>query len=138
MDRALELVAVAAALVLAATLLLAAAAKLRDRSATARDFGSLGLPRPAMWAVATPLVEVATAAVLIVAPGWGGVAAFALLAGFTATLAVVIGTGRVATCACFGGSSTEPVSVRHLARNAVLLVLAALAATYDGWIWNIG
>ena len=130
-------VALAAAVALAGVLVVAAAAKLGDRAATTADFASLGLPVPAMWAVAVPLAELATALVLVVLPGWGGVAAFALLAAFTATLALVVRSGRVVTCACFGGASTEPVSIRHLARNGLLLALALVAATFDGWSWAL-
>ncbi|MGI9596173.1 MAG: MauE/DoxX family redox-associated membrane protein, partial [Acidimicrobiales bacterium] len=125
----LEVVAVVAALLLAAIFVVAAVAKLRDRPTTVVDFGSLGLPKPELWATAVPLIELATAAVLVVRPGWGGVAAFGLLAAFTANLAMIVKSGRVATCACFGGSSTRPVSSRHLIRNGLLLVLALVAAT---------
>ncbi len=125
--------AIAAALVLALVFAVAAVAKLRDRAATATDFASLGLPRPELWATAVPVMELATAAVLVVAPGWGGVVSFALLSAFTTNLALVLRSGRVASCACFGGSSATPVSARHLIRNGVLLVLALLAATSDGW-----
>ena len=137
MDRpALDLLAIVSAIILAATFTVAAVAKFRSKSATTTDFQSLGLPRPALWAVAVPLLEVMTALLLVIVPGWGGVAAFALLAAFTATLAVVLRSGRVATCACFGGASTKPVSSRHLVRNAGLLVLAVVASTFDGWIFG--
>jgi uncharacterized membrane protein YphA (DoxX/SURF4 family) len=127
-----EIAAAIAALALAVVLVVAAGSKLRDLAATEADFASLGLSNPQFWARAVPAAELATAAGLIASPGWGGVAAFALLAAFTATLAVVIRSGRVATCACFGGSSTKPVSVRHLLRNGVLLAMALLASTFDG------
>lgn len=122
-----------AAVVLAAVFGYAAVAKLRNRAATVTDFASLGLPRAELWAVAVPVAELVTAAALLIVPGWGGVLAFALLAAFTANLALVIRSGRIASCACFGGASTEPVSNRHLIRNGVLLVLALVAATSDGW-----
>ncbi len=134
----LEPVAVAAAIFLAATFCIAAVAKLRSPDATAADFASLGLPKPPLWARLIPLLELATALLLLLAPGWGGVVSFALLAAFTANLFFVIRSGRVASCACFGGSSTEPVSSRHLLRNGVLLILASIAASFDGWIWTIG
>ena len=90
------------------------------------------------WSSGKPVTELATALGLVVLPGWGGVLAFALLAAFTANLAFVIRSGRVATCACFGGTSTAPVSVRHLVRNGVLLALALAASTHDGWLWSGG
>jgi uncharacterized membrane protein YphA (DoxX/SURF4 family) len=131
----IDLLAIASAVILAATFLVAAVAKFRSKSATTTDFQSLGLPQPALWAVVVPLLEVITAFLLLVVPGWGGVAAFTLLAAFTANLALVLRSGRVATCACFGGASATPVSGRHLLRNAVLLALALMASTFDGWIF---
>ena len=127
---------VIAAIMLAAVFLVAAVAKLRDRDGTATDFASLGLPGADLLAVAVPAVELGCAGLLVVAPGWGGVVAFALLVGFTTNLALVIRSGRVATCACFGGNSPEPVSGRHLVRNAGLAALALLATFHDGWIWQ--
>lgn len=128
-----DALAIVAALILAVVFVVAAAAKLRAGAATAADFASLGLPRPELWATAVPVVELATAAVLAIAPGWGGVLSFALLSAFTTNLALVLRSGRVASCACFGGASTSQVSARHLVRNGVLLALALLAATSDGW-----
>ena len=139
MDRsALELVAIAGAVILAVVFMVAAVAKARDPDGTARDFASLGLPRSRWWATGVPVVEVLTAIALIIAPGWGGVVATTLLVGFTVTLAAVVRSGRVVTCACFGGASAEPVSVRDLVRNAVLMVPAVAATTVEGWIWSGG
>ncbi len=132
----MAIAAAMAAIALAALLGFAAVAKLRSPVATETDFASLGLPNPRFWAMAVPVAELLTAAVLIALPGWGGVLAFGLLAAFTANLALVIRSGRVASCACFGGTSAAPVSARHLVRNAVLLAMALLAATFDGPIWG--
>lgn len=133
----LQLVAAISAFVLAVTFAVAALAKLSNRTQTAEDFDSMGLPAPDRLALIVPLVELATAAVLVVAPGWGGVLALALLVGFTTNLILVMQSGRIATCACFGGSSAEPISGRHLVRNAGLGLLAAMSALFDGWIWQI-
>lgn len=129
--------ALGSALVLAAVFVFAAVAKLGDRAGTAEDFGSLGLPKPARLAVGVPLVELATAAVLIIAPGWGGVLAVTLLVGFTTNLVLVMRSGRVATCACFGGRTGEPISSRHLLRNAGLGLLGLLSTLFDGWLWQL-
>ncbi|MEM7321659.1 MAG: MauE/DoxX family redox-associated membrane protein [Actinomycetota bacterium] len=126
-----------AALVLAAVFCYAAVAKLSDRQRTAEDFLSMGLPDPGRLAILVPLLELGTAACLVVAPGWGGVLAVALLVGFTTNLVLVMRSGRVATCACFGGSSAEPISVGHLIRNAGLGALGLLSALFDGWIWQV-
>ncbi len=130
-------VALVAALVLALVFVVAGVAKLRRPGATAEDFAELGLPLAGPLAVVVPVVELACAALLVVVPGWGGVASFGLLALFTANLAVVVRSGRVVRCACFGAADRDPVSVRHLVRNAVLAVLALAAATIAEPIWAI-
>lgn len=109
-----------AAGVLAAVFLWAAAAKLVRRP----DMTPLGLPPWTANAVAA--VEVVLAAVLLAAPVAGGIAALALLAGFTTFLVRRLGTGT--GCGCFGGAAAKPVSSQDLMRNAVLLVLAGVAA----------
>ncbi len=129
--------ALAAALILALVLAWAGVAKLRRPTATADDFAELGLPWPTRLAVAVPVIELVTAALLVVIPGWGGVAAFGLLAVFTANLAVVVRSGRVVSCACFGEASRAPVSSRQLARNGLLAGLALVAATVADPIWAV-
>lgn len=129
--------ALAAALALAVVLTLAGVAKLRRPEATAEDFAGLGLPRPTDLATAVPLVELACAALLVVLPGWGGVASFGLLALFTAFLVTVLRSGRVVACACFGANDRDPVSARHLVRNAGLGLLALAAATIADPIWRL-
>lgn len=124
----MTIVARAAGLVLAAVFVVAAGAKLRRPQETARELGQIGLRAPQALAWLLPLVELVVAAVLLVAPGWGGVAAFALLAGFTVVLVRLVRSGRPVACRCFGGYSTKPVSSSTLIRNGALLLLAALAA----------
>ena len=77
----------------------------------------------ASWAVA--LLE-PPVAVLAVVPGTAAAAmvlATVLLLAFTAVLAAALRRGTETGCHCFG-ASTEPVSVRHIVRNLVLLALA--------------
>jgi len=126
--------AIIAALLLGAVMVRAAVAKLGSRRQTEEDFASLGLVAAGSLAVAVPIVELAVAALLVTAPGWGGVVAAALLTAFTAVLVRVLRRpdGLVPSCACFGGSSRSPISWRHLARNGVLLALALAAASFDG------
>ena len=112
-------------------------AKLRRPEATAEDFADLGLPWAGPLARLVPLVELACAALLAVLPGWGGVASFGLLAMFSANLAVVIRSGRVVSCACFGARDRDPVSVRHLVRNAGLALLALAATTIPDPVWAL-
>ncbi len=126
--------ATGAALILGAVMVRAALAKLRSLAQTEADFASLGLVAAGPLAVAVPVVELAVAALLVLAPGWGGVVAAALLAAFTAVIVRVLRSpdGLTPSCACFGGSNRSPVSSRHVARNAVLLGLALIAASFDG------
>lgn len=131
-------VALTAAFGLAAVLAWAGLAKLRQPAATTEDFAAIGLPWPSPLAAIVPVVELACAALLVTVPGWGGVAAFGLLAIFTANLAVVVHSGREVRCACFGAVSRSPVSARHLARNGALLVLALAAATIGQPLWSLG
>jgi hypothetical protein len=114
--------------VVALVLAVAAAAKLGRPDATAGELASLGLAGSERLARLVPIVELAIAGALLVAPAWGGVVAFALLSAFTAVLVRVIRSGRAVTCACFGGISRRPVSAVTVARNAVLLAMAAVAA----------
>ena len=108
-------------------LLAAGALKARDGSwpESARRFG---LPRPA--AIALPWLEVAIGALLVAQ--YGGrvtaLAALALLVAFTAGVAHRISQHDDVPCACFGALSTAPVTRRTLARNVVLIALAAVGA----------
>jgi uncharacterized membrane protein YphA (DoxX/SURF4 family) len=122
------------AVFLACVLGIAAASKTRDIKGTRSGFIDLGLPRPGLLAWAVPLAEALVALLMVLTPGWGGVAAFALLSGFTVVLVVTIRSGRIVPCRCFGGSSSEPVSWAQVARNAWLLshaVVASLATSLE-------
>ncbi len=117
-----------AGLALAAVFVIAAVTKTIDRPATVREFSELGLPRPALLARAVPPAELVIAILLVARPAIGAaLAALALLA-FTAVLAAVLRSGRTVSCGCLGALSAKPVSSLTLARNGVLLTLAALAS----------
>ncbi len=124
MDIVARLVAAALGLVFA----WAAIAKLTNRQETAAGFGDLGLPAADRLAVAVPLMELALSAALFFEPAWGGVLAFAVLIGFSAHLAGLIRSGQTVACRCFGGTSTDPVSLRTLARNGALIAAAGFCA----------
>lgn len=109
----------------------AAVLKLRDVAGTAADFASLGLPQSRLLAWVVPGLELVIAVGLLVIPGWTATAAFALLAAFTTLLAGVVRSGRVVSCACFGGSSSDPVGVRHLLRNGLLMLMSLPVLTID-------
>ena len=106
-------------------LLAAGALKARDRSwpDAARRFG---LPRPA--AMALPWFEVVMGALLVAQFGGRAtaLAALVLLVTFTVVVAQRVARHDDAPCACFGALSTAPISSRTVARNLVLVALAAV------------
>ncbi len=106
----------------------AAGAKLGSRDETVAGFADLGLPFPAVFMKLVVGAEIGTALVLLMAPRWGAILAFALLAGFTVYLAQLVRSPNPIACRCFGAASSETVSARSLLRNGVFLVMAALAA----------
>lgn len=116
-----------AALLSAAVLAWAGIAKWSRPRGTAASFAGLGLPAPRLLARAVPLVEMAAAAGLVVAPRVGAVAALFLLASFSVVLVVALRRGTAVGCACFGTARTRPVSVVDLLRNVGLAGLAVLA-----------
>lgn len=116
------------ALVLALVFILAAGAKARSPRATASELAELRLRFPQVLAWVLPAVEIGVATTLLLAPSWGGVIAFALLAAFSVVLVGVVRSGRTVSCRCFGGLSTRPISRWTLGRNGLLLAMAALAA----------
>jgi uncharacterized membrane protein YphA (DoxX/SURF4 family) len=137
-------------LVLAAVFLVAAVGKVRDQAGTRRSLESFGVPRTIAPAAAMvlPVAELAIAVALVpVATAWAaGIAALVLLVAFTAALAIGLLRGVEAECHCFGAVSSRPVGPGTLARNLLLVALAALlvAAGSDapgtsamGWIGDL-
>lgn len=118
----------AAAILLAAVFAWAGAAKIaRGSKRTAAAFAALGVPSPRVAARAVPFVELAIAALLVVVPRAGGLAALAALAAFSFVLAHAVVSGLEVGCGCFGTTSTEAISFVDLTRNAMLALLAAAA-----------
>jgi hypothetical protein len=91
---------------------------------TRPDLTTLGLP--AWSGAAIAYVEAALALALLLSPANGGLAALALLVGFTAFLLRRRDSG--VGCGCFGSASTAPITWRTIGRNAVLVALAAIAS----------
>ena len=91
---------------------------------TQPDMTPLGLP--SWFATATAYVEAGLAVLLLVSPSTGGVAALALLAGFTTFLLARRNSG--VGCGCFGSTKAEPITWRSIGRNVVLMALAVIAA----------
>jgi thiol-disulfide isomerase/thioredoxin len=125
-----------ARLVLAAVFGASGTAKLFDRAGTRATAAAFGVPAPLSGpvALALPAAELAVAAALIPASsaalaGW---AALALLAVFSAAVAVSLARGRRPDCHCFGQLTAAPIGWRTLARNVVLAAAAAFIAI-GGW-----
>jgi len=121
----------AAAVALAAIFAIAAVAKLRDVSATERDFVGLGLPRASFFARFVPLAELSIVALLLIVPPAGAIAALVSLAFFTTFLIGRLRAGVRAPCACFGSSRAQPISARDVIRNLLLMALAVVSLATD-------
>ncbi|MEV1004496.1 MauE/DoxX family redox-associated membrane protein [Nonomuraea sp. NPDC050202] len=104
----------------------------RDRAAFQASLGAFGVKprwRPAV-AAAVITCELATAVLLVadVTALAGSAAGAALLIVFTMAISSVLRRGTSVSCRCFG-ASTQPLGRRHLVRNAILLLIAALGVT---------
>jgi uncharacterized membrane protein YphA (DoxX/SURF4 family) len=115
-----------ASMLLVAAFLVAGGSKIAAGPSWPVQARELGAP-----AVAIPLlpwVEIAVGAVLVgqLAPVAAGVLALVLLVAFTTLIVRRLAEGRHPPCACFGAWSASPLGWRHVARNAVLIVLAGL------------
>ena len=122
-------------LVLCAVFTASLSGKLRGRAAYAAfrqavtGLTGLGVRGTGLVAPGVVAVEVLLVAICL-APGTGPVgpiAAVLTLTGFTAALARTLTRGATAPCVCFG-TSGDPIQLHHLARNGILLAVAATAA----------
>jgi thiol-disulfide isomerase/thioredoxin len=125
-----------ARLVLATVFAAAGAAKVSGRDGTRATAAAFGVPAGLTGPVtlALPAVELLIAAALIPASsaalaGW---AALALLAVFSATVAISLARGQHPGCYCFGQFTAAPIGWRTLARNVALAAMAAFVAL-GGW-----
>lgn len=149
-------------LIIIITLLASSVAKAKDRASTAAAIVNLDLDR---WlplkAVSRvlPAGEIVLALWLLLAPGWlgvlGGIATVLLFTAYSGVILRALLAGNTASCNCFGGASTAPISGYTLLRNLALLgaaVGALLAVTLTGrsalgqllaldaagWLWLLG
>ncbi|WP_271219292.1 MauE/DoxX family redox-associated membrane protein [Streptosporangium carneum] len=113
----------------------AAATKLRGRSdlaqfrATVREFG-VG-PRWSSAAAGAVIAGelVAASLMLFDAAALAGLGlAAVLLAAFTGAIGSAVRRGATTSCRCFGASD-QPMGMRHVARNAILLLITAAGVT---------
>ncbi len=120
--------AYAVAWVLALVMAVAGMKKTRHRARTERTFRSQGLAWPRGLAVAVPVIELVLAVGLVLAPGWGGVATLAVLAGFTTFLVRAFRRGDPLGCGCFGATRPQALGITEVVRNTLLLVAATFVA----------
>ena len=126
----MDAVLIAARVALAVVFALAAVAKLFDLAGSRMALEQFGVPgalvRPA--AIALPALELAAAALLVVAPTAQAGAALAviLLVSFIAAIVLALRRGVAPDCHCFGQLHSRPAGWGTVARNAVL----ALAAVF--------
>ncbi len=121
-----------ARLVLSAVFLVSGIAKLIDRPGSRQAVQDFGVPAALAGpsAILLPIAELAVAVALLVrASAWyGALGALLLLLLFVAGISVNMARGRAPDCHCFGQLHSEPVGWRTLARNGVLVVIAAFVA----------
>ncbi|WP_348766183.1 MauE/DoxX family redox-associated membrane protein [uncultured Salinisphaera sp.] len=134
------IVAVSCALVLAVILLTGASHKLRAPHRFARqieDYALLSGAAISWVARALPFVE-GLVAILLLVPGlrvWGAAGAGALLALYTAAIAINLWRGRRdIDCGCSGPGLERPLSSALLARNGVLMMMAVFAGLPTGTV----
>lgn len=117
-------------LLLAGIFVFAGVAKLRDRAGTWSMLRAFGVGISASDAIAPvlPWIEIATAVALVpTITAWpGAIAAFALLAAFSAAIVVNLALGRRPVCRCFGSIGAEPIGPKPLVRNALFAAIAAI------------
>lgn len=114
----------------------AALAKLSNRLAFRTALAALGVPGPFVSAIGAlvPTAELAVAAALVpyeTARG-GAVGSLALLALFTAAMAVALGRGVHVDCNCFGSLDILSRGFWGLLRNSMLFAVAAGVAALGG------
>lgn len=119
---------VIAAVAVGAILVLAGTTKVARPSAWRAEAEGMGVRGAATTVV--PWLELVLGGALVaqVQRQWLGWAATALFVAFTALIAVRLSQGRRPPCACFGSLSAQPLGPGHLARNAVFIALAVVAA----------
>jgi thiol-disulfide isomerase/thioredoxin len=125
-----EVLLSAGRIVLAGVFLVAGVAKLLDREGTRAALQDFGAPATLTGplALALPLAELGVAALLIptATAVAGAVGALALLALFSAAIALSLARGHAPECHCFGQLHSAPAGWSTLARNGALAAVAGL------------
>jgi peroxiredoxin/uncharacterized membrane protein YphA (DoxX/SURF4 family) len=116
-------------LLLGAVFALSGVAKLADQAGSRQAMIAFGLPRalaPPLGRL-LPLAELAVAAALLpaVSAWWGALGALALLLAFVVGIGANLAQSRKPDCRCFGQLHSSPVGWKTLARNGLLMAVAA-------------
>ena len=116
-------------LLLAGVLIVAGIAKLADLHGSRQAMGDFGVPSLLATPLGTllPVAELAVAMALVprVSAWWGAVGALILVLLFIAGIVFNLARGRAPDCHCFGQLHSEPIGWSTLARNAILVGIAA-------------
>ncbi len=145
----MDSIATAAAAVLSGVFCLAALAKLRAPSTTARSFLTLRIPglstltRAHQLRVAVLIVELTTAALLLVRPRFGAAIGFVTLVAFSFVLFRAtkvkssLDEAAVVRCGCFGSVGDDRVTSTTFVRNGLLLLVSAIAMFAVHPVWRL-
>ena len=132
----LDVLGLAAGLVVAAVFAVAGVGKLTDRPGTREAVREFGAPS---WLVSPlaqvlPMAELAVVIALLFASTRlvGAVGALVLLGVFSSAIGVSLARGRTPDCHCLGQLHSAPASWKTLVRNALLAGLAAVALAERG------
>jgi len=125
-----DLILLAARLLLTGVFLVAGIAKLADRAGSQKAVRDFGVPQSlaAPFGNLLPIAEIAVAIALIpvATAWWGALGALGLLSAFVAGIAYNMARGRAPECHCFGQLHSSPAGWRTLVRNLGLAAVAVL------------
>ena len=131
----MEILLVAARLLLAAVFAAAGIAKLLDLESARKAIADFGVPSRLANLLGTllPPAELLVAVLLVPSRSawWGGLGALILLLAFIAAIAINLAQGRTPDCRCFGQVHSRPIGRATLARNAALAVCAGVIVWLD-------
>ena len=132
----MDLLLLAARLLLAAVFAVAGLAKLADLPGSRRAARGFGVPSrlAAPFGLLLPMVELAIAVALVprASARYGAVAALMLLVLFVLAIVANLARGRRPECHCFGQLHSRPAGWMTVARNVALAAVAGFVA-WQGW-----
>lgn len=126
----MDLVPVVASVVVGVVFLVAAVAKMAGGSRWRAEADGMHVPKRAVPVV--PWIELILGALLVsqVARPYVAAVAAVVLVVYTMVMLARIADGEHPPCACFGTWSAKPLGSRHVVRNVILIVVAALPIVF--------